>query len=322
MDLDVLLPFHRVDDYFIQAIESLAKTQGVSFNTILIDDRKDRSVNVFQLLLPIKNKVVVETAGGIGYGAALEIGTKYLKNDVVALFNSDDLISPFRFKKQIANLDSSDLNITKMQRINGANQKINSLSGQIKSETYDPIFLLLGAYGANASWCMRRDWWEKNSFFDSDEMLDWRIALNCFERSNISYLPENLYFYRKHSSQVTAKRQFSTSSLVPLYESWTKFGAIFDITAAPFEVFVTLALPWVVDVDLDFKQANITAKQISNAACNLSEGVYRDVNALIQRRYLSSLRRHSSYGDKVKCAFSGAPQAINSFWDLLIEVIR
>jgi glycosyltransferase involved in cell wall biosynthesis len=321
MDLDVLLPFHRVDNYFVEAVNSLSRSEGVSFNVILIDDRTDKSLDIFQLLAPIKNKMLVETEGGKGYGAALEIGTKYLTSDAVALFNSDDLVSPLRFKKQLANLGSSNLNFTKMQRISSQNSKVTSLSGQMNSKIYNPVYLLLGAYGANASWCMRTEWWEKNSFFDDKEMLDWRIALNCFQRSNISYLPESLYFYRKHSRQVTATKSHTQSSLIPLFECWNRFAVSLGINFLSYDIFLALALPWLSGANVHFGETNIAAQQILNVAYDLDNEIGQDIKSLIKRRFIFSLKSKASISDKVKFAFAGSPQVINIARDFVIAAL-
>ena len=59
MDLDVLLPFHKIDIYFQQAIDSLSSTKGVSFNTILIDDRLDKSQDINTLATKLKSFDIV-----------------------------------------------------------------------------------------------------------------------------------------------------------------------------------------------------------------------------------------------------------------------
>jgi glycosyltransferase involved in cell wall biosynthesis len=321
MDLDVLLPFHRVDSYLVEAVDSLSRSVGVSFNVILIDDRTDKSLDIFQLLAPIKNKMLLETEGGKGYGAALEIGTKYLTSDVVALFNSDDIVDPLRFKKQLASLGSSNLNFTKMQRITSQNSKATSFSGQMNSKIYNPVYLLLGAYGANASWCMRTEWWEKNSFFDDKEMLDWRIALNCFQKSSISYLPESLYFYRKHSRQVTAAKIHTQSSLIPVFDCWNRFADSLGIDNLSYEVFSALALPWLSGANLHFGETKIAAQQILNLAYDLDNEIGQDIKSLIKRRFIFSLKSKASISNKVKFAFAGSSQVINIGRDFVISAL-
>jgi glycosyltransferase involved in cell wall biosynthesis len=155
MNLDVILPFHRADKYFESSIMSLAQTKSVSFRTILIDDRPNKSEVLVSLFKNLKSYVVAETPGGVGYGKSLEYGSKIVESDAVALFNSDDLISPDRLSRQYDQLNSHDLSVTNIARINAQGKPIKSLTGEINSTNYDPIYLTLGSYGANATWCVR-----------------------------------------------------------------------------------------------------------------------------------------------------------------------
>ena len=145
MNLDVVLPFHRVDKYFESAILSLAQSKRVTFRTILIDDRVDKSKNLVNLFNNLKSFVVIQTPGGIGYGKSLEYGSRLVEADVIALFNSDDLISPDRLARQYDQLNNHEISIVNMARINEKGRRNKSIMGEISSTAYNPIFLSLGA---------------------------------------------------------------------------------------------------------------------------------------------------------------------------------
>jgi glycosyltransferase involved in cell wall biosynthesis len=290
MDLDVLLPFHRVDQYLVDSISSLENSKGVSINLILIDDRKDKSVKLGSIFRGLTSYNIVPTSGGVGYGRALEIGSKFLSADVVALHNSDDLVHPSRFRTQIRLLEESDLCLTGIKRVNAQGRGIRSLAGEFNPESYDPRSLLLGSYGANATWCMTQDWWKRNSFFDDKDCLDWRIALNAFVGSSISYTPEELYFYRKHSGQGTAVRSKSFDELSIVYREWSKYANLFGLGEYSYSCFLVFAVPWVSPHLWD----PVELKQFKNQILSLySEGdTYMTpiIKSLIRRRFLYALR--------------------------------
>jgi len=319
MDLDVLLPFHRVDKYFKDAIDSLSNTQGVSFNVILIDDRLDKSVNILKQIIALKNFIIVETEGQQGYGLALKAGSAHIKSDSVALFNSDDLMHPLRFKKQLKELENSDLNFTKMNRINSLNKQTISLAGEISSSNYDSIYLIFGSYGANATWCMKSTWWHENAFFDDQACLDWRIALNTFYKTNISFIPEYLYSYRKHNKQVTNERNISHSYMLPVFNAWNNYLATQNLASYSYETFLSIGAPWVTAAPLSKVEIKNFYMDISNRLPEVSKEVAKDVMALVQKRMIFSLRAKSDISLKTWLTFKGMQQIPIIIRDLLIE---
>ena len=163
-DLDVLLPFHRNDEFLPRAIESLAEAKGVKFNVILVDDREDKTISYLKSFAKLSSFQIVETSGNTGYGHSLQLASKYISSDCVALFNSDDLMHPDRFKIQMKYLSHSDINFTKMIRVDGKGRRKRSLAGTLESDKFCILYLLLGSYGANATWCAKSSWWKENTF--------------------------------------------------------------------------------------------------------------------------------------------------------------
>lgn len=301
MDLEVLLPFHRVDSYFIEAIESLNRSKGVSFRLILIDDRIDRKIDISPILRSIKNVILVETEGGIGYGKSLELGTNEASASVIALFNSDDLICENKFYRQIKSLDSADISITKIQRILQNGQKSMSKSGTIQISRYNPIFLLFGSYGADASWCMRKEWWTKNAFFDDKECLDWRIALSSFSHSKISFIPESLYYYRKHSMQSSSETNHNNLHMKNVYTAWKNLSSEMGISNSNKFTFDFFATPWLNfnnEVGEDIFQWASSIREITGG---MNNEIQKQINSFINRRFLiRTINSKSNFNGKLK----------------------
>ena len=300
MDLDVLMPFHREDTYLDEAIASLGSATGVKFRVIFIDDRVGRKKNVLKKFNEIKNYELLKTQGGEGYGEALRLGTAAIQSEVVALFNSDDLMHPERFKQQILCLEKSELCITRMMRIDSRGRKSRSLLGDIRSNSYNSKFLLLGSYGANASWCMRKDWWIKNSFFDSQECLDWRIALKSFDKTSISYISEPMYFYRKHRNQVTANRHIDRSRFDKVYNSWLEFALRCGLPESTREIFEVMALPWAGSYKSKYEQQCEWTRKLLLLPLE-DRKIQDNLISLISRRMLiASYHSENSIKDRIK----------------------
>ena len=114
--VDVLLPFHKANEHFYSALKSLELSSYKNFNVILIDDCiQDCRSSIMKKLENYELRFLyVRTKGNAGYGLALKLGTSKINSKYVALMNSDDLIHPERFVKQIEAIKSRDLCFTKI----------------------------------------------------------------------------------------------------------------------------------------------------------------------------------------------------------------
>ena len=323
MSLDVLLPFHRVDRYLYDAINSLHQSTGPTIRLILIDDREDRSADIIGLTKMLKNTFVIETQGGCGYGEALRVGTTGIESDSVALFNSDDVVSKDRLSKQVKALESSEICITNLHRISASGSKISSLTGSLTSPSYDPIFLLFGSYGANATWCMRSEWWLKNAFFDSGESLDWRIGLKKLPCSKFSYLDEPLYFYRKHKNQITASKKVEAAKLDPIYSDWRAYLDLLGIASKERGVFDVMATPWLSYGKIQIEEIKAFVSEIEVIIASKPTEVKLQIEKLIQRRMLLALRDVSlSNSQRLYLLKLGWLDSPNLIRDVAISLLR
>lgn len=286
MDLDVLLPIHRIDRHLDAAIDSIKNSEGVSLRLIIIDDRKNKNEDLSPILRRLKNYILIDTSGGIGYGLSLELGSTFIESDVVALFNSDDLVSVNRFYNQINSLNKSEVSISNMMRILENGRTSFSKSGEIIVDEYNPLYLLFGSYGANATWCVRSDWWKKNMFFDERECLDWRIALQAFRKSEISFLAEPLYFYRRHDYQTSLDQKALNFSFPNVYKSWKVFSESYGIVEGTKQVFDFLATPWISIKHFNTDELYLWLRNLDEVKQQMSPTTQKQIDYLIARRFL------------------------------------
>ena len=308
--LDVLLPFHRVDKYLFDAIQSVQSSVGINLNLILIDDRVEKSTKLSAL--ENSNTKLVSNNQNHGYGNALKAGTEFLSADHVALMNSDDLISPTKFMKQMQNIEGNDLVITGIQRINQSGKTIPSLTGGL-DDAYHPIFLALGAYGANATWLVRSDVWKE---FDLENVhcLDWRIALKTFQALQIIYLPEAMYLYRKHSSQPNYSLM-TDAEINEIFLSWSNFLASYGIQNFNVYTFYFMATPWLRKRIEDLKSVESQVSQMTRFIHTLPSEIQNTFFYLIKRRYSLALSPNIS-------RFNNIPSLISRSNSDLITLVK
>ncbi len=217
--ITVLLPFHRIDFFLRQAIESCERALDSNSVLLLINTSFEdyfycsRKVEIRFLNIP-----------GASYLEALRSGLMVCETELVALMNSDDQVDVNKFQIQKALLlnGSFDLVHTAIQKFRGTNSKAFSLLGEIPHSGYNSRLLLLGSYGANATWLFRKDWaWDIELFGHEEDKSDWSVALRTFPESRIGYINQPLYMYRMHRDQVTRR---NPESHLSLETTWTNLN--------------------------------------------------------------------------------------------------
>jgi hypothetical protein len=232
--LDVLLPFHRVDDYLFDAIESSKVALPPDSRIILINTSVEDFL-IGNCLSQWDEKVKLVHLPGGNYIQALSFGLKSSEAKYVALMNSDDLVEPSRFLKQIQSLElnESKICVTRLQKFvmsaYGKTTNIPSVLGSAPNFFHEAI-LLLGSYFADASWCFDAEWAKENNLFsESNDISDWCTAMRVLKRSSTSVLNERLYLYRMHSGQYT--RSQTSHSNINFYSSWNQLNCTFGFRA-------------------------------------------------------------------------------------------
>lgn len=240
--VDVILPFHRNDEYLRIAIDSALSSKDVEVRLLLIDDRK-----IWEPIQDLDAYVTCRT-GGIGYAGAINSARKHLQSNYVALMNSDDWSDPERLKKQISAITfgESEFSICALKKFRGLKSLTANL-GELTGDKYDPRSLILGAYGANATLLGTREAWLQEVFFFESDVSDWVTAFQLLPRIMPEFVNETLYWYRQHENQITNSSSHQIKSTEELLDHarllalrmgiWDKdFDMNFKITATPYSL--------------------------------------------------------------------------------------
>ena len=249
--ITVIIPFHKVDKYLELAIKSVLKSKRVSIEILLVDDRamtKDPEPRKISELLDLINrsghKVIVHTTKKRGYANALNESRREPTSDYVALMNSDDLISRNRLFNQIQNLKKgSDLEICKLVKFRGI-FLVPSITGSIR-RSFSPELLLLGAYGADATLCCRRETWaESFSYNESVRMADWELALRTFPNLKVGMSKNARYYYRMHNNQVSRASDGTEGIFLEIFNVWEAFSDKLGLPRLLASEAGLIAAPW------------------------------------------------------------------------------
>ena len=223
--VEVIIPFHRIDEYLVAALDSIRLSENVDVRIVAINDT-GVSVDRSQLKLT-KTDVLIETSVR-GYINALKVGVEASREKYVSFLDSDDLIHPEKLFRQVQMLRSKDLDFVScgIQKINSRNQLSHSgsLLGVIPRTVNAKELWIIGSHGADSTiLCngdLLREHWVNHRKFES-HFADFGWALSLPKHLRFGHIEENLYFYRSHSAQISKSPSLGDSwrTIYPLWES-------------------------------------------------------------------------------------------------------
>lgn len=219
--LDVLMPVSRAEwvEESVNSIKVAAIHANIQLRLIVIITKSGLELesDIFKSVPFLK--IIRVNSYGANYETALRAGSVHLKSEFVALMNDDDICAINRFKTQISALRKSkaDISIGRMQKFGSHSYRPNFNSDFFKR--YHHLFLLIGPFGANATWMMKRDWWLSriNSSTIKGEW-DWGFALKYFPEAKYHYTKSTIYFYRQHIDQISRKTDYRTNLIQNMRE--------------------------------------------------------------------------------------------------------
>jgi glycosyltransferase involved in cell wall biosynthesis len=205
--VEILLPFHRIDNFLIQAIESAKSSENVELIILAVNDT-GKSVKATDLGLSSRDKLV--STNSRGYTNALSIAVENSTGEYIAFLDSDDLMSSKRLYSQLEllkreGLDLVSCGIIKVDR-DGRSSRLSSLLGEVPNPLNRRDLWLLGSHGADSSLLVKGDFlrslWSTHKTFDSS-FADYGWALSLPLEAKLGHLNKPYYKYRSHDNQIS-----------------------------------------------------------------------------------------------------------------------
>ncbi len=221
--LEVLIPFHRNDEFLRDAIKSVLENLPSDSRIIAINDsnetieRDEIGLRPEDLLLVSKSK---------GYVGALGTGVNASSAEFVSFLDSDDLCGKNRFDLQIAALKQADADYCsgKLIRITseGVQKSQKSILGDIPDEFNSRQAFLLGSHRADSTVVIKgsliRQAWKIHGTFPG-MFADYGFALSLPRNTRFTHEPKAIYKYRAHSGQMSRSPNIE-SFWLNLHQYW------------------------------------------------------------------------------------------------------
>jgi glycosyltransferase involved in cell wall biosynthesis len=204
--VSILMPVYNASPYLSDAIKSMLNQTYTDFELIILDDcSTDNSAEVAQRF---KDSRIVYHRNDVNNGLAnnLNTGLKMAKGKYIARMDGDDISLPHRLQAQVVFMESNpdiDLCSCAMQMF-GADNQI-----WIRDRNPEMVKITMMFYSAvlHASSVFRKDVFEKHDLYYNQDTFPaedydlWsRAAFFC----NMVNLPDIMYLYRMHQTQVTS----------------------------------------------------------------------------------------------------------------------
>ena len=221
--LTVLLPFKGENSYIFEAISSIFYTDTLSINLILIYHNENYEfLEKLKLFCKKYNNVSFIKVDKSGLAHALNTGIINSSTELIARLDSDDLVIPGRFEKQIEYLNNN-----KNVAVVGSQVEYIDQNGKHIGFSKYPVGIedvrsgfLLGSQVAHPSVMLRKsaiieignysEYYSENKTSIIEDLYLWMRVLDLFEIANID---EPLTKYRQHEGQVSNSNQLIISEL-------------------------------------------------------------------------------------------------------------
>ena len=291
--VEVLIPFHKIDQYLFESIDSVNASINVEIRLILINDSKTSAAEVSSRY-PTAN--MINTQGGEGYQKALLEGLKYITADYIAFQDSDDVSHPSRIYEQLELLKKSRADITGcfIEKTNEKLEKLPSKGGVLYKSNLHYLSLLFGSYSANSTWLITKKVARDSDFMTSpDKAIDWSTGFLIYPKYKIQVVRKKYYYYRQHGKQMTDDPNYQKHAFPELYPLWQKCNSSYGLPSLNIMEANLIANPW--DPGVFTSNHVIWKKALLQIMKSLDTKSRSDFKALIGIRFLKYLKNSKDF---------------------------
>lgn len=212
--VSVLVPAYNRKAYIDEAIGSVLAQTHKSFELIVIDDGS--TDGTYELLQSYGSKLTLLTHPGrvnLGQSASINAGLRSAKGKYVAILDSDDYWEPHKLAIQVDFLEKNrevGLVYSNGYMVNSKGKILYAYHSEKHEEKNDPNMILLDCYMAlPVNSLVRRSVYERAGMFEVSfrASQDHDMLLRIAEVTTFSYLPDHLFYYRRHEDSISKMNQ-------------------------------------------------------------------------------------------------------------------
>ena len=246
-EVDVVVPFHLVNQYLLESIKSIKSSKGVSVKVIAVNDTGSKTT---LKQIGLEDSDILINSIGRGYVAALSTGIGCCESEFFAFQDSDDFSDEFRLLNQISLLRAQNLDIVSGELIKtdsfGNTFEDRAITGKIPKKLTPKEKLIFGPHGADSTIVGRnsvfKNTWNVHQNFTSS-FADYGWLLSVINSVTIGHCEAAKYFYRAHSMQMS-RSAIDLNGWEAVFPYWLKnffeiFGITEDIDSHVFSTFMS-----------------------------------------------------------------------------------
>ena len=211
--VDVVIPFHIVNSYLLDAISSVKNS---TYQNIRIVAVNDSGVNVSREILGLCETDLMVLSSRKGYLGALATGVSISSSDYVSFLDSDDLLHPDKISIQVLEIERRNADLVTGEIIGFRNSINKSFKPTMRFDVFSELThrekLLFGAYGADSTMLFKsaklKSLWRNHSNFPP-RLADYAWLLSCIGSIKSIHSKNSIYYYRSHNLQMSRSGDFS-----------------------------------------------------------------------------------------------------------------
>lgn len=205
--VSVIMPVYNVEKYIAESIESVLNQTHTNLELVIVDDcTPDGSMDIARKyddprIVLCKNPV------NLGLAQARNTGIRASTGDYIAMLDSDDISTPDRLKIQIEYLEAHpDIGICGTGYKFFGNDEKTPRQRFIGTDELKTLFAFYPGFHCTTIMFRRSLMFDNNLFYWEDKdwiCEDYDICMRGIEIMGIDVIPDCLYLYRKHDTQLT-----------------------------------------------------------------------------------------------------------------------
>ena len=233
--ISVIIPAYNAANYIRQALESVQAQTYRDFEIIVIDDgSSDNTKEIALQAAPIRYHYQENR----GEATARNKGMSLAKGDFFAFLDADDWYEPSKLEQQYHYLmahpeqDIVYCDFVTLDEISGKRSILRAEQYHPQREDFLATILFRQILPNVACTLFRRHCYDSGCRFKPELRYapDYDFSLQLLQKFTIGYIPEALYGYRRHSSNMTNAHDRQRASEVQIVKNLGQ-GTISDIVA-------------------------------------------------------------------------------------------
>ncbi len=211
--VSVIIPVYNRADLIRETIESVLKQTYQNIEIIVVDDGS--TDNSIEILNEFSKKIkLFQHPGKInkGQAAAINLGLKMAKGSYIAILDSDDLFYPLKIEKQVEYLNShleKGIVYSNGMNIDFEGSPLYTLYPAGDRPPIGPEAVLENcAFNLPSNALVRKNVFDQVGFLNESlrSAQDHEMAIRLAEISDIGYIDDILWGYRRHGNSISHTR--------------------------------------------------------------------------------------------------------------------